>query len=284
MNETQESDYNKDFEELSPRNESENVNNINNNNPEIPVDMVTTPREMEQQIRDEIENRLHQLEHMLVNSEETHNLTKTGSVHELHHSPTGKNNANSLKNLDSPYQQTQDEFYNDNNNENQSPFHKTAEQIAEEEKATQQYKERKLKAKKRREEKQQKEMQKILDEKKQMEEELEELKQSLMNEKLQNQQQQAIEQQQRRSRPSTTTAPQQSNNAFASPSADGAEDEMDDFAAKKLARLKKRYEKKLTSAKEELEALRDVRFCRFIMYFRSCSHCLFRIFITKENN
>lgn len=155
---------------------------------------------------------------------------------------------------------------------------KTAEQIAEEERAQQLYKERKLRAKKRREEKQQREMQKVLDEKKQIEEELEDLKQSLLNEKL-NQQQVATQQ-----RPTTNanSRPATNNSNKDNQNVDG-EDELDEFAAKKLARLKKRYEKKLSAAKEDLEALRDVSLvlsetvCRMF-------NSLCRISIINENN
>lgn len=108
---------------------------------------------------------------------------------------------------------------------------KTPEQIAEEEKQIQEYKERKKRAKKRREEKQQREVQKILEEKKQIEEELEELKQNLLVEK--------------------------ASSAVPSPNPINTEEELDDYANKKLQKLKKRYEKKLQASKEELEDLRD---------------------------
>ncbi len=120
---------------------------------------------------------------------------------------------------------------------------KTKEQIEEDEQAVQAYKERKLRAKKKREEKQQREMQKILDEKRQIEEELEELKNNLLTEKQQPLTQQAA----------TAAKPSSAN----SKSAD-SEDELDNIAGKKLSRLKKRYEKKLAAAKEEIEFLRDV--------------------------
>lgn len=112
---------------------------------------------------------------------------------------------------------------------------KTPEQIAEEQRQIEQYNQRKLLAKKRREEKQQREVQRILDEKKQVENELEELKQNLLLEKQQNQNQY---------RPTTSS------------NAEGGDD-LDDFASKKLQKLKKRYEKKLNATKEELEDLRD---------------------------
>jgi alanyl-tRNA synthetase len=121
---------------------------------------------------------------------------------------------------------------------------KTAEEIIEEEESIQIYKERKLRAKKRRDDKQKQEMQKVLDEKRMIEEELEELKQNLLSDKL------GQQQQQQQQRPS-------SNTGNYSPIR-GEEDEIDEFAAKKLQKLKKRYEKKLNATKEELEDLREV--------------------------
>eukprot|EP01040_Poterioochromonas_malhamensis_P004395 gene4395-4711_t len=182
------------------------------------MEAITTPRDLEQQIRDEIENRLHQLEHMLVHSDAVTLSPQKETPAASGPATVTKTSSGSNKDL-----------------LNQTTvvvpmlqLTKTPEQIAEEERQIQLYKERKLQAKKRREEKQQREVQKILDEKKQVENELEELKQNLL-----------IEKQQQQARPMTS------------------EEDLEEFANKKVQKLKKRYEKKLAAAKEELEDLRD---------------------------
>lgn len=127
-----------------------------------------------------------------------------------------------------------------------NPTVKTPQQVVEEEKSLKDYKEKKVQAKKRREEKQQREMQKILEEKRILAEELEELKQGLLNEKSNT----GDENQVSWSKPSSAEAGLQS---------DGVDyEEVGNVALKKLGRLRKRYEKKLVAAKEELEDLREV--------------------------
>jgi hypothetical protein len=202
---------------------------------------VSTPRDIEQQVRDELANRLFQLENMV--SFELFPLhLKVRSVKLTLHSSLKLVTSDESHKISSPIKDSNGVDILAGSLKLSSPV-KTKEQIEEDEQAVQAYKERKLRAKKKREEKQQREMQKILDEKRQIEEELEELKNNLLTEKQQPPAQQAA----------TAAKPlsADSNNA------DG-EDELDKIAGKKLSRLKKRYEKKLAVAKEEIEFLRDV--------------------------
>ena len=202
---------------------------------------MSTPRDIEQQVRDELANRLFQLENMV--SFELFPLhLKVRSVKLTLHSSLKLVTSDESHKISSPIKDSNGVDILAGSLKLSSPV-KTKEQIEEDEQAVQAYKERKLRAKKKREEKQQREMQKILDEKRQIEEELEELKNNLLTEKQQPPAQQAA----------TAAKPlsADSNNA------DG-EDELDKIAGKKLSRLKKRYEKKLAVAKEEIEFLRDV--------------------------
>ena len=118
--------------------------------------------------------------------------------------------------------------------------------LQEEEEAQQRYKERRAKAKKQKELKQQQEMQRILEEKRLMEEELEELRQSSQTANAQpaapirNGMQSATAR-------DTLQVAQQSNNGDNS------------TAMKKINKIKKRYEKRLAAADEELQELREVR-------------------------
>ena len=94
------------------------------------------------------------------------------------------------------------------------------------------YRDRKQKAKLKREEKQRREMQKIIEEKKLMEDEMEELRQSAAA----------------------------ANAALAAASnSTGSEEAYESVLEKKANKMKKRYEKKLLQAKDELDDLREVR-------------------------
>lgn len=124
---------------------------------------------------------------------------------------------------------------------------KTPQEQAEEERSLTEYKEKKVLAKKRREEKQQREMQRILDEKRILAEELEELKQNLINEK--------------NNPAALDNIPSKPSSAIKREVGDTENtdfDEIESSAMKKMSRLRKRYEKKLNAAKEELEDLREV--------------------------
>lgn len=90
-------------------------------------------------------------------------------------------------------------------------------------------------------------MQRVLEEKRQLAEELEELKQSLLNEKNNSSVHDSIP-----SKPSSAVRREVGD-------VDNIDsDEIENSAMKKLTRLRKRYEKKLNAAKEELEDLREV--------------------------
>lgn len=106
----------------------------------------------------------------------------------------------------------------------------TLEQIKAEERDLEAYRQRRQAAKKKREAQKQKEMQRIVDEKQSMEEELEELR--LM------------------------VAQGQNSNASAAAAASA---ESEALLTKKITKIRKKYEKKLNAAKEELEDLREVR-------------------------
>eukprot|EP01034_Spumella_vulgaris_P021570 gene21570-27608_t len=161
--------------------------------------------EAERRMREELAQRLEQLEHLLVNNH-----------HEGGSSPRGAN----MKKLDSPVK---------------APPSK--EEREQEEEALKKYKERRVKAKKKREAQQQQEMQRIMEEKRSMEEELEELRQSAVAASNNN-----------TSRAYTPNTP-----------ITNSSDTMGDNSAtlKKMARMKKRYEKRLGAALDELNDMRD---------------------------
>ncbi len=115
---------------------------------------------------------------------------------------------------------------------------KSQQEIDEEEaEAARIYRERKLKAKKKRDERQAKdaELKRILDEKRMMEEELEELRASAASHPLSS---------------GVNTSRERENSA----GGDGNSD-----TAKKLSKLKKKYEKKIQSMTEEIDEMREVR-------------------------
>jgi hypothetical protein len=121
---------------------------------------------------------------------------------------------------------------------------KTQEEIdAEEAEAARIYRERKMKAKKKREEKlvKEAEMKRILDEKRMMEEELEELRASAASHPLSG---------------VNTSREGTANGSLGQGSTVGGDGNSD--AAKKMSKLKKRYEKKIQSMSEELTEMRDV--------------------------
>lgn len=95
----------------------------------------------------------------------------------------------------------------------------------EEEEAQRRYKERRLKAKTKRDERQQRELQQALDERNSMEEELEDLRQTAIS-----------------------VAPSSANSANVD----------EGPVMKKLTKMKKKYEKKLQTCKEEMEDMREV--------------------------
>jgi hypothetical protein len=107
----------------------------------------------------------------------------------------------------------------------------TEEDLAREAESIREYKERKQRAKQKREEKAKREIQRVLDEKKMVEEELEELRMSS--------QQQQQQQQYQHTQPGTA----------------GGED--GSAGEKKLLKLKKKYEKRVQSLKEELDEVRE---------------------------
>jgi membrane-associated HD superfamily phosphohydrolase len=107
-----------------------------------------------------------------------------------------------------------------------------------EEEALKKYKERRLKAKKKREAQQQQEMQRILEEKRSMEEELEELRQSAQSLSV-------AASNNNTSRAYTPNAPMETVG-----DSGGAE--------KKMAKMKKRFEKRLGAALDDLNDMRDV--------------------------
>lgn len=111
----------------------------------------------------------------------------------------------------------------------------TAEELAREAESLREYKEKKQRAKLKKEEKQRREMQRILEEKKAMEEELEELRFNHQS------QQQPFAQVQQL--PSLTGNDNDNNDVV--------------YDEKKFQKLKKKYEKKISTLKEELDEVRD---------------------------
>jgi hypothetical protein len=151
--------------------------------------------------------------------------------------------------------------------------------LQDEEEAQQRYKERRLKAKKQRELKQQQELQRILEEKRLMEEELEELRQSAVSISAQPSQMQpagnnlSFVMMQELSRKfsskiagGTRSSGLQSSSARSDspvPTQRGqtgaANPIIENAVLKKMSKIKKRYEKKLLAAEEELQEIREVR-------------------------
>eukprot|EP01033_Poteriospumella_lacustris_P008690 gene8690-6249_t len=167
------------------------------------------------EIRDEIEQRIHQLEHMLVNNHDQDNLESTMTL------PTADRTTDQMSMKLSPAK-----------SEKFAAPAPTEEDLAREAESIREYKERKQRAKQKREEKAKREIQRVLDEKKMVEEELEELRMSSQ------QQQQQQQQQYQHTQPGTAGE-------------DGSAGE------KKLLKLKKKYEKRVQSLKEELDEVRE---------------------------
>lgn len=190
----EEDEYEDQFEEVSPIKASPipsiNLEEYAQNNPDL-----------DQKLRDEVANRLHQLEHMLVMNQENQDSATNNNIPDY-----STNQSSKLSN--SPPMKA-----------------KSQKEIDDETEELRIYQEKRVKDKKKKEEKRKEEMKKILDEKRAVEDELEELKSSL------------------------STNPQRKDE----PSNSANDSEI----VKKMTKMKKRYEKKMTNLEEELEEVRE---------------------------
>lgn len=223
--------------------------------------------ELERQMREELTQRLHQLQNMLVvshqtsvqrddsekkvNSESVRAAEKAAASPRLTAATSTASSAAVTPALQPPLAASSPV------GANQQPptSEEEKKRLQDEEEAQLRYKERRLKAKKQRELKQQQELQRILEEKRLMEEELEELRQSAVSIAAQPSQMQPAG--------GTRSSGLQSSSARGeSPiptqrGMGGPTNPADNAVLKKMSKIKKRYEKKLLAAEEELQEIRE---------------------------